>query len=496
MLNSNIKRKKLLLRSIPGKQFWVKGKMMRRTKEITRNILTFFVAVSVMLGLLAASAMIPREAVRPQMRRSAEYMVDREEFPFIIEGVYGSQTDHYADSVLLNVVYHFDDADPVRSVLWSKYYVSGKELQNAREDFLASVENDYSANLQYLRYWHGSAVFLRPFHLFWSIREIYVFHACMICCLSALLLYLLARRGYKAEAAVFCIGMLSVCIWCVPFCLEFYWCFLVMLAACIAGVLLSAGKVCDMIDGGHVSDRRYEMLFMASGMATAYLDFLSCETLTLTVPLLLMLRTGGRTNGLTVHMPKKSAGQKGVPAETVSARASSSRAQWLFAIRSCLWWAAGYAGTWIMKWVTASAILGENVMPYVNDHISERIDGFIGPMSGMDYLTGAVARNIRCLFYFDYGLIGTAALLILILAVVIPVLRGKLDLRRKIDPWMILLYFAIGLIPYVRYLALHNHAWRHYFFTYRAQAGSVMALCFVLLELLERSKSASEQSSP
>ena len=52
-----------------------------------------------------------------------------------------------------------------------------------------------------------------------------------------------------------------------------------------------------------------------------------------------------------------------------------------------------------------------------------------------------------------------------------------------IDKKRVIIYLTIGLIPYIRYFVLHNHAFKHYFFTYRAQAGTVLAIVLVLNEL-------------
>ena len=69
---------------------------------------------------------------------------------------------------------------------------------------------------------------------------------------------------------------------------------------------------------------------------------------------------------------------------------------------------------------------------------------------------------------------------------VIPAALGKLSVRQEIDTSNILLYACVALIPYVRYLVLHNHSYIHYSFTYRAQAATVIAICFIFFELFEK----------
>ena len=51
------------------------------------------------------------------------------------------------------------------------------------------------------------------------------------------------------------------------------------------------------------------------------------------------------------------------------------------------------------------------------------------------------------------------------------------------DKKQILMYVFIGCIPYIRYLVLHNHAYLHNFFTYRAQLATILAMILILEEL-------------
>lgn len=108
------------------------------------------------------------------------------------------------------------------------------------------------------------------------------------------------------------------------------------------------------------------------------------------------------------------------------------------AAKLTLVWGFGYVGMWVMKWVMASLILGENVMPYVTEHIGERLYGDIG-VSQLTYICG----------------------------------------------WHILMYMLPGLVPYIRYLVLHNHSYLHCFFTYRAQMATVLAIVLILEEVVD-----------
>jgi hypothetical protein len=44
------------------------------------------------------------------------------------------------------------------------------------------------------------------------------------------------------------------------------------------------------------------------------------------------------------------------------------------------------------------------------------------------------------------------------------------------------IFLLLGVLPYLRYLALSNHSYMHYFFTYRAQMVTVLAAFYLTWE--------------
>ena len=295
---------------------------------------------------------------------------------------------------------------------------------------------------------------MRVLHVFWNIRQIYIFHFILMAALLLILLIQLIRQKYYGEAISVILAMIVVSVWYVPLCLEYTYTFLCMLTASIIAVHLAIRR----------KYQRFSLFFLAVGMVTVYFDFLTTETLTLLVPLLLALRIRQRQDY------------------------QSGKIEWILAFRCCISWLVGFACMWVMKWVSASIVLGQNVMPYVNDHISERLDGYVGLSTG-EYIAQTIIRNLKILLPYEYGIAGAVVLMIcLLLGVVLPVLLGKITLKKKISGTAILLYIALGLIPFLRFMVLLNHSYIHRFFTYRALAASILALCFIVLELVEKNE--------
>lgn len=419
---------------------------MQALKRGWKYIAVFVIALMVMLGMLVLAAKIPRSAIRANVRESAEYLCSGELFGTVAEGVEGSKIDRYADSILLAIAYQYSDRQPLTSVMWSSYYFT--EYQNENDNLLDVVTYDYEPNRQYLRYWHGSNAIVRPLLTVFELREIYVLNAVLLAILAVLLLVLLVRNRAFAPAIGVAAGLVLTAVWYVPRSLEYTWAYLLMLLMSIVAVKLALnGK-----------QNRLGFLFLVGGMVTNYLDFLTTETLTMLVPLLLIL---------WLDRQKKAA--QTFP--TLLKRAG----------KPVLAWGCGYVGMWGMKWVTASVVLGENVLPYVSGHIEERLGGDIG-ISFWKYITGAVTRNIGCLFPLEYGVAGKIAGAALLLAVIYV---AYVYHRKQICKEWILLYALVGLVPYVRYIVLHNHSYLHFFFTYRAQMATVLAVVLILEELTE-----------
>ena len=385
----------------------IKTGSLQTIKACIKYILVFLIATGLLLFSLLLSAKIPQSAIRDNVQESATYLSEGELFGRAVKDVDGSKLDRYADSILLGIAYQYDSEKPLTSVMWSSYYHS--DLDNENENLLAAVTNDYEANQQYLRYWHGSIAF----------------------------------------------GLVLTSFWFVPFSLEYTWTYMLMLIFSMIGVRLIYKK----------HHKAVGICFLVSGMVTNFLDFLTTETLTLTGPLLLMLWMERKQN-----------------VESKSKSESDWKASFQMAGKAAIAWGAGYVGMWLMKWLLASSVLSENVMPYVSEHIGERIGGDLG-IGLAAYIFGAIWKNIRCLFPFEYGIIGAFTGIGL---VVYSLYVGYVYYKKNIDKKCVLLYVLIGLVPYIRYIVLHNHSYLHCFFTYRAQLATILAIVLILEQITDR----------
>ncbi len=400
----------------------------------------FFGVLMLLAGSLVLTAKIPQAVIQDNMLRSAEYLCEKKVFFDAVPGIEGSRIDRYADSILLGIAYQYDAAHPFRSVMESAYYYT--PYQNENENLLEAVTEGLPANQQYLRYWHGSITIIRPLLVFLELRQIYVLNGVLLATLAAgLLLMLWKRKAYLPVLGILW-GMVATSCWHVPLSLEYTWMYLLMLATSILCVVRKPAPA----------------FFLVTGMLANYLDFLTTETLSLLVPLLL---------GLWLTLRQEP--QVKVWKQTLGAAAA---------------WGCGYAGMWAMKWVLASVALRENVMPYVTGHIEERLgtgEGTAG-IHRLSYLWETILRNVRCLFPWEYGITGILSGCFLIL---LAVYFAYVYHREQVRWQHILLYLCVGAMPYLRYTVLMNHSYLHCFFTYRAQMATVLAGVLILGECVD-----------
>ena len=428
-------------------------------KSVIKYVSVFLATLLIMLLALACVSLIPTGAIQKKSEESAEYLLQKDtHFYNFIDGSLGkspyrawdcSKVDQIADAILLSIAYYIDPDHPMESVLWANYY-DGREdtsshLRTMNESYQRTVNGEAPANKQYLRYWHGSLIIVRPLLMILNLRQMKVVQGIVISALLVTLLSLLLKYGLKAEAVCFTIAMIAVSIWFVPLSLEYTWMFILMLIGSILAVrLVKTGR-----------EDRLGTLFFLLGMTAAYFDFLTTETLTVLMPLLLVVRIRNKDE------------------------------EWKLVGQCVFLWGIAYVATWAAKWAIASIILKENVLPYVRWGAWNDLAVF-KKTPALQVILQGLLYNITMLFPLGYRIIGGVIFFLLIVFFVfIPAYKGTVTLKKDVSWHRILLFFLVGIIVIVRFVVLRNHVLFHYFFTYRALASTILALCFIVLECVE-----------
>lgn len=418
------------------------------------------VSAIVCMLLLFLTGLIPKSAITQSCLESGEYFKDHELFPFLVEGRFNTRQDNYADCILVNIMYHISGDDLAGSLIRASYY--NPELESVEVSLWDSLKEEKEPNIDYFRYWHGGMVLLRPLFVFTGIEGARLFLGAVLLILTLAVFLLLWRQKAKALSVCYLLGNLIVQVWMCASCIEYITTFLVMNVISIISIFLFRGR--------KNTERLYRSVFLlmaASGVFTCFFDFLTTETLAVTVPLLFLLVLRYEEG------------------ELESFRKETGRMVVCGVI-----WGASYGFMFVLKWLLAVGALGWQALGSALESAEYRISGtvYLGntnldpEASGIQRLTGAIFRNQGCLFPFreemQMGVVFWICTGVLFLCIAVIYM-----FRAKNFSWeMISLCLLPGFVPYLRYMALQSHAYQHYFFTYRAQLVTATALLFITYE--------------
>lgn len=418
---------------------------MKWLKNIFKYMLIYIITVGILFSLLSLSSTIPRSAIQEKMEESVEFFKRNSGVDEILKRREYTTLHYYADSVLLDIIYCINSQEPVKSTMWANYY---KEVEaDINNDFIKVVEEDLEPNEQYLRYWHGSMLILRPLFTFLNIEQIYVLNKVIMYSLAIAVFVLIFRKSKKI-AIIFLVSMVMIAFPIVPYCLEYSWTFYIMLITSIIAIQIEKKG----------NKKLYQMFFI-SGILTCFFDFLTTEIITVLVPLLLVLLIRKEEN-----------------------RLSDFKNEFKFIAISCLVWGIAYISMWLTKWILASIILNINAIQYVKDNAMLRINGLQGLDSKKDMYIGALYFNWHNLYPINI-IKNKKELLkyVLIFLVVLCILIDWKNIKKK---WFAGLLILIAIIPYIRYLVMANHSYRHAIFTFRDQIITCIAVIGSILEIL------------
>lgn len=404
--------------------------------------------------LLWATAWIGQDSIKESCQESARYFLDRDLFPYLIEGQFNTRQDNYADCILVNIMYHIEEEDRCASLIRASYY--NPEMESVAVSLEESLKEKRETNVDYFRYWHGSMVLLRPLFLFTGIEGVRLILGILLVILMFAVAGFCWKLKAKSLAVVYLVGNSIVQVWMCFFCIEYITTFLVMNVISLIMIGMFALSKED-----ETLRNRALMLMAISGVITCFVDFLTTETLTFTMPLFFL--TVLRYQAGKLRELKKEIQYMAV---------------------CILTWGVSYAGMFLLKWLLSVLVLGKQAFFQAMAAAGERIVGTVylgdstitSEATLLQKLSGALFRNQGSLFPFRDEM-NMGAAMWLFLGICFLAFAIVYMLRPKCLPkTVILLCLLLAAVPYLRYLALGNHSYMHYFFTYRAQLVTVCVI--------------------
>lgn len=419
---------------------------MKRYGRYLIYIAVFSVLLLALYLLLVFSAAIPNFAVTDHMWESASYFANEKSYVFSEDGRFRNITDNLADQTWLNIGWHMGTGNPFASAL-NTTYCDGMEYGSAMGLYL-SVTRGYEANADYTRYWHGTAGLMRILHLVTNIHGI---RALGMVCLLLLIwktLSQLIHAGHWDLGLCLIASLLMVQIWNLRLSVEYLPCFMICFALCPVFLRLE-----------RKGNFHLNLLAIISGTLTAFFDFLTTETITILIPLILVTAVRSR-----------------------ECRLGSPQNVMRTLLRCGLCWLLAYTGTFVAKWAAVSLITGENHFLSAMYSVDQRVSGIVteGAAQKTPGLLMAIGSNLSVLFEgtsrTEYR---QAVSRLVITAILILVLYRMYHVRKTPRPGTAFI-LMLGGVVLLRYGLLANHSYLHSFFTYRALVSTILSILVAL----------------
>lgn len=420
----------------------------------------FISTVLICLLFLLAMAMIPQDAISTNALKSAEYFYNEALFENKVGKFENFKIDNYADCISTGIAWHLGEGGNYQAVISADY--NSLPDENVNVSFYREMQGEDVETESYSRYWHGSAGVIRLMLLFTDIKIIRYIIAGLGILLNLALVTVLIRKKQVVLGASYMVAFLLVNGVFALTCMEYAFIFLLVPLATI--ILIQCKKM--------QQKQNAQAAFLAIGMLTAYFDFLTTETLTFTVPFVVYY--------LVV---KESMEQQ-------TERKVQRKKDWFFLFKSGICWCAGYAGMFLVKWGLSAVTLGKDIFFDSASHAMERVSGDVSlTLNAMaekanfgERLQGIFQRNLGCLYWNTQDVKAGTVVIITLVAVAVLGSFWYMARKEKYEYDKAVLLCVVALIPFLRFLVLSNHAYIHYFFTYRALLVTVMVLIYLIYE--------------
>jgi len=373
------------------------------------------------VGLLWAVAQIPNSAIRRQSLASTEYLLRPNPRPKLIEGIEGSRMDLHSDAVLVSVANSYDGS--FRSIIESKFafLFDSAQCDNLR----LQLNDELGANRGRAEHWYGVMLFVRPLLLLLNLQQIYILNGLAIVGLGIAIIVLLCRKKEFVGALLYALSFLI------------YSFFFGAISLRAAPVIIIA-ELATILAMRAVWDKKREQLpylMLLAGVATNFFDLASAETLSLTLPLLMVLWLR-RKNLRNVR----------------------------FLSSSIIWWGLGFFMMWLARILLAWICLGNVFMMGLVDQFRAQY------LAGNSLSLILNALRLNCVW-------------VLVLAVLIVVLI-IIFRRKKINHIWVVSVVALALIPLLRVVVMPRSLASNYYFAFRAFAASFLALMMLFARLI------------
>ena len=409
-------------------------------KPISKMLFILTACVASGYLLIVCSYALPLQW--PETLRNETTAILYQEGLYPADKVSGRHIDNWADSYSLLIASYEGEEGPFEKAANAYYYRSTYNPYDWLSGRTGPEQPVEKAS--YSRYWHGTVPLLRLLMCRMNFAEIRRLNTV---CLAALLLtvFIVLQLRIPESVIPFLLTIFLLAPTAIGSCLEYSGVHYIMLLMTILIAIdwkpINAGT-------------NVKYLFFASGILTAYIDFLSAPTISLSIPLIFLFLRRKKEKGLVS-----------------------------LAAFCVLYWVVGYVGMWGGKWLIAALSQGDSFVKELLYSIRQRSSA-----SDLDGLAitrvHALSTNVKQLFSDWY--INMLIILYTLLTAIRSMVRyrqiTRLDIRNA-GILSIPLLISVGW-----YLVFANHSIVHFWLhTYRTAAPALFGiLCAIDLGNIQR----------
>ena len=409
------------------KAFHLTNRLKFQSSVLFRYLSVYFILLFLMCFSLVIACAIPRKVIRENAIQSMKFLEDK-----------------YSHNTTDKKYMFFEMSGDSRNVAMAYNMDSNKIIDSSiRMSYLCDIEHLYQmdqvlergtgGSVNYSRYWHGQAMYSKLTMVFLPLSNtLYIIQLIILAILFLYLSYKLFKKD-KLLSISFIIANIGINAFFTAFSVQYFFCILLSYI-----FSLIALKLYDK------NSKYVGVMFAISGVLTAFFDFLTCESLPLTIPLFIYT--------YLCIKDKKEKVLKNV-------------------IKYIFIWILFYLLTFGTKWLIDVIYFGSGYFKEISNKVKVRVVHESLPF----YLGGAKAimlclGNIIPFTFIKYGFIYLIALLLISI-------HSLIFNNKEYYPLLL-----IVLLPLVRCFILVSHSSDFNYFVYRSFGVIIM---FVVIEIVK-----------
>ncbi len=324
----------------------------------------------------------------------------------------------------ISMAYNLDNKDPIDSIIRMSYQEKLDKLKDLKKAFV----NKEGKLINYSRYWHGQAMYSKVMLLLMPVG--YTMYVLQLLVLLVLLIITIKRiwNHNKVLAISYGLMCLSINIFFTAFSVQYFFAGVLTLLFTLFVIKLFEKK-----------SKYLGVLFAISGALTCFFDFLTCETLVLTIPLF------------------------------VYAVLSIDNGSFSFKelIKYIFIWGLFYILTFVTKWVIDLIYFGFDYYKVIFEKATIRTNY----EQDINYIN-SIMLNINNLLPFNLFKYSFIVFIFLVLLFIHILLFDYSKYRMLI---------ILCLIPFIRFLGLFSHSFLFNYFTYRCLGILIISIIYILI---------------